>query len=174
MQDRYAGDVGDFGKYALLNQLCTGDGCRQAELTLSVLWYVPWCRCVGAEPGTNGDGKHIGYLQPGKCRKFRECDPDLWEKMRGVVNGCRSIAAVERSGALPAGTKYHSQPQVCERDGSRATKEEKEERRRTWLRAGQDAVEGVDLVFCDPDNGFEVKSVSRTTRGDRSMSTTAT
>ena len=161
MQDCYAGDVGDFGKYALLKQLCSADIADARELTLGVLWYVPWCRCVDAESGTQGDGSHIDYLRPENeiGQKLRQCAPDLWKEMRSVVYGCRSIAAVERSGALPAGTKYHSQPQVCECDRSRTTKEEKEERRRTWLRAGQDAVEGVDLVFCDPDNGFENKEV---------------
>ena len=30
MQDRYAGNVGDFGKYALLNQICIADGRETA------------------------------------------------------------------------------------------------------------------------------------------------
>lgn len=158
MQDRYAGDVGDFGKYALLNQLCIGDGCGQPELSLGVLWYVPWCRCTDAEPEPSNDGKHIGYLQPPKCRKFRQCAPDLWDKMRQmvVVDGDRSISAVERSRALPAGTKYYSEPLFCERHESQATKKE---RRRTWLKAGRDAVKSADLVFVDPDNGFQSEEV---------------
>ena len=156
MQDRYAGDVGDFGKYALLKKLCIGDGRGWPELALGVLWYVPWCRCTDAEPGASKDGKHIGYLQPPKCQKFRQCAPDLWGKMRQVVYGDRSIAAVEQSGALPAGTKYYSEPLFCERHGSHSAKKE---RRRTWLKAGRDAVKSADLVFVDPDNGFQPKKV---------------
>lgn len=153
MQDSYAGDVGDFGKYALLNRLCIGDGNGQRELSLGVLWYVP-----DAEPEPSNDGKHIGYLQPPKCRKFRHCDPDLWDKMHQmvVVDGDRSIATVERSGALPAGTKYYSEPLFCQRHESQATKKE---RRRTWLKASRDAVKSADLVFVEPDNGFQSKGV---------------
>ena len=155
MQDSYAGDVGDFGKYGLLNQLCA-DGRGQTELTLGVLWYVPPSYCVNAARGAQRDGKHIGYLEPDKCREFRRCDPGLWEKMRCVVHGDRSIAAVERSGVLPGGTKFHSEPQVCWSYRDRAATEE---RRRNWLQAGRNAVKGTDLVFFDPDNGLEPKSV---------------
>ena len=156
MQDDYAGDVGDFGKYELLNRLCGADGLGQTKLTLGVLWWVPPPYCVNAARGTQKDGKHIGYLEPGKCREFRRCNPCLWEKMYRVVHGHRSIAAVEGSGVLPAGTKFHSEPQVCWSYRDRAGTEE---RRRIWLQYGRDAVEGTELVFVDPDNGFEPKSV---------------
>ena len=38
MQDRYVGDVGDFGKYGLLGSLCGKDEYG-AALRLGVLWY---------------------------------------------------------------------------------------------------------------------------------------
>ena len=38
MQDRYVGDVGDFGKYGLLRSLCRGDE-HGAAFRLGVLWY---------------------------------------------------------------------------------------------------------------------------------------
>ena len=155
MQDGYAGDVGDFGKYRLLNQLCGADGRGQTELTLGVLWYVPPSYCVNAAQNAK-DGKYISYLEPEKGRRFRTCDPCLWEKMHRVVHGDRSIAAVERSGALPDGTKFYSEPQVCWSHRDRAATEE---RRCNWLQAGRSTVKGTDLVFFDPDNGFEIKSV---------------
>lgn len=34
MQDRYVGDIGDFGKYGLLRALCAHD------LSLGVVWYL--------------------------------------------------------------------------------------------------------------------------------------
>ena len=156
MQDGYAGDVGDFGKYRLLNQLCGADGRGQADLTLGVLWYVPPPYCVNAARGTQNDGKYISYLQPDKRREFRRYAPCLWEKMHSVVYGDRSIAAVECSGVLPGGTKFYAEPQVCWSHRDRATTEE---RRRNWLQAGRNAVKGTDLVFFDPDNGLEPKSV---------------
>ena len=53
MQDRYAGDVGDFGKLALLRALAPGRRLR-------VCWY----RCSGAGE-TNDDGRHVDYLESG-------------------------------------------------------------------------------------------------------------
>jgi hypothetical protein len=56
VQNKYAGDVGDFGKYALLNFMQEKSG-----LSLGVVWYL-------VEPDhTDGDhqakdGKHISYL----------------------------------------------------------------------------------------------------------------
>jgi hypothetical protein len=37
MQDRYAGDLGDFLKFGLLRQLCAGDD-DAAALQLGVVW----------------------------------------------------------------------------------------------------------------------------------------
>ena len=48
MQDRYVGDVGDFGKYGLLRALCGGD------LTLGVVWYLY------PDEEANNDGDDIG------------------------------------------------------------------------------------------------------------------
>ncbi len=55
MQNRYTGDVGDFGKYGLLRALCSDDGKR--KLKLGVNWYlVP-------DMGNPGDGGFIDYVQ---------------------------------------------------------------------------------------------------------------
>ena len=48
VQDRYVGDVGDFGKYGLLRALCGGD------LTLGVVWYLY------PDEEANNDGDDIG------------------------------------------------------------------------------------------------------------------
>lgn len=145
MQDRYAGDVGDFGKYALLNRLCSAPG-RAPVLSLGVLWY----HFAGVENASN-DGRHVSYLEVPRCREFRPCAPDLWERMRVVVHGDRSIAAVEVSGALPDGTACYSEPLAFERQESRADREAKRGR---WLEAGRRAVRRRRLIFFDPDNGF--------------------
>ena len=53
MQDRYAGDVGDFGKFGLLRTLCE---LNAPQLKLGIVWYlVP-------EESHNEDGKHTKYL----------------------------------------------------------------------------------------------------------------
>ncbi len=49
MQDRYVGDVGDFGKYGLLRAL-SGPFKSEAVLSLGMVWYlVP-------DQGNGGDG----------------------------------------------------------------------------------------------------------------------
>ena len=145
MQDRYAGDIGDFGKYGLLRALC-GD-----DLRLGVLWYA----FEGDERTNPGDGGRIDYLRP-PDERLRECDPDLFERMDAIVyGGNRSIAAVEQGGALRPGTLFHSETlsfRSSERPLERAAK------RHDWLARGLEAVRQADVVFADPDTGLEVPS----------------
>ena len=57
MQDRYAGDIGDYGKYGLLRWLCCADE-HGAAFRLGLLWYL----FNGNEPDAPNDGRHIQYL----------------------------------------------------------------------------------------------------------------
>jgi hypothetical protein len=128
MQDRYAFDVGDYGKLGLLRHLIAETG-----LVLGVLW---WITALGS-PGN--DGKHLGYLSD---QRFRRCDPWLWDEMAKLVSKGRSVAALEP--LLPLGTRCHGVPVPSPT------------RRRTWLTEGLADVSppmGAGLVFCDPDNG---------------------
>ena len=148
MQDRYAGDVGDFGKYGLLRWLC-GPDAHGAALRLGVLWYR-------FEDATPGDGKYVSYLEPPRAQEYRKCDPELFQKMHSIVHGERSIAAVETSGVLPPDTDFFGDMLAFGRDEPRASKALK---RSDWVEAGLRAVEHADLVFADPDNGLEIPSV---------------
>ena len=152
MQDRYAGDVGDFGKYGLLRRLCRADE-HGPRLRLGVLWYR-------TEDAKAGDGEKVDYLEPPLDKRFRRCDPDLFDKMHSIVHGggARSVASVEACGALPASTVYYSDELVF---GPREARASRESRRRDWLKAGLDTVKCADLVFADPDTGFEVPVRSR-------------
>lgn len=51
MQNRYVGDIGDFGKLGLLRQL------SKTGLSVGVNWYLT------PDETHNGDGRHIGYLE---------------------------------------------------------------------------------------------------------------
>lgn len=148
MQDRYAGDAGDFGKYGLLRRL-SGPDEHGPALRLGVLWYR-------FEDSTPGDGKYVSYLEPPRAEEFRMCDPELFERMRSIVRNERSVAAVEASGALPSGTAFFGDKLVF---GPGESRESKEAKRLEWLEAGLRAVEDADLVFADPDTGLQVPSV---------------
>jgi len=148
LQDRYAGDAGDFGKYGLLRRLCGPDEHGPA-LRLGVLWYR-------FEDSTPGDGKYVSYLEPPRAEEFRMCDPELFERMRSIVRNERSVAAVEASGALPSGTAFFGDKLVF---GPGESRESKEAKRLEWLEAGLRAVERAYLVFADPDPGLQVPCV---------------
>jgi hypothetical protein len=92
MQNSYVGDVGDYGKYALLNAL-TGD-----DLCPGVNWYL------NADTTKIGDGKFTDY------RRLRYCDPALHDQLMAIVHADRSVVAVERSGILPPNTIFFSLP----------------------------------------------------------------
>ncbi len=131
MQDRYAGDVGDFQKLGLLRQL------GAAGLTIGVNWYR------APDEGHNEDGKHTEYLHPTnrQHKALAACDPDLMCNLTVVVETERSVRELERSGALPDGPTYSA---MLDTKTDRAA----------WHRRALDALGGVDVVFADPDNGI--------------------
>ena len=148
MQDRYVGDVGDFGKYGLLRWLCREDK-HGSELRLGVLWYR------FDRTDNSNDGGHTQYIcNPSRTElHLRQCDTELYGEMEWMVkSNKRSIAAVEASRALPADTLFFNGVLSF---GQAASKDEE---RRNWITAGLRAVEEADVVFADPDNGLEVPS----------------
>src|SRR5258708_2505541 len=58
MQNRYVGDVGDYGKYALLRALCRSTAAK--SIRLGVIW------CLFPDEHQSNDGKHISYLDDQK------------------------------------------------------------------------------------------------------------
>ena len=78
MQDRYIGDVGDYGKFGLLRALC-GYSAKKPNLKLSIIWYhtVP-----EDKKSSINDGKHRSYIY--KPQQYRGCDPELFGKMENL------------------------------------------------------------------------------------------
>ena len=149
MQNRYVGDVGDFGKYGLLRCLT---GQREAQLPsdpmrLGVVWYL-------YPDESNGDGKFTGYLTdtPANHSRFRVCDPDLYDTMRRLVKtGRRNILAVQRNRILRENTLYYepslSFPGKMPRSDRKAT-------RASWLEGALGVTADADVIFVDPDNSL--------------------
>lgn len=155
MQDCYAGDIGDFGKYGLLRWLC-GMFDDDDPLSLGVLWYrVP--------DEDNNDGGNTSYLHEPQRERYRVSDPHLFERLREMVcSRERSIAYIEKSGVLPERTTCYFGEQLVFPD--RSSKDQREQRRAAWLEGGQQAVESAQLIFADPDNGLESNSADRLTK----------
>jgi hypothetical protein len=142
MQDRYAGDVGDFMKFGLLRSLTAGE----RGLSLGVNWYLT------GDESHNADGKHVTYLQTGTSHhvSLKNCDPELMARLGGVVATDRSVTALEASRVLPAGSVTYA---VRLDDGLG------DSGRHAWHSGAMAALETADVVFVDPDNG--IRSVRR-------------
>jgi hypothetical protein len=99
VQDRYAGDVGDFLKLGLLRHLAAPERLGGAGLVVGLNWYLT------DDESHNADGRHVGYLNSGNRfhASLASCDPDLIRRLGDVVRRGRSVEALEGSGALPAG-----------------------------------------------------------------------
>lgn len=139
MQDRYAGDIGDFGKIALLRSL------QMQGLSIGVNWYR--VEPINTEKKADGtykqeDGK---YLIP---NKLRVCDELLAEKLTKIAKSDhRSIMSLENCDFIPY-AKYYSEPlAIVDRD--------------KWHKKALDHLKNSDVVFVDPDNGMLVKSVGK-------------
>ena len=195
MQNRYVGDLGDFGKYGLLRWLClpgstaedqtlspsfgwpmivddNGNSpcdegstipfwppeeanCNQS-LTVGVVWYlVP-------DEIHNSDGKHIHYLDPSAYNqeRYRDCDPTLYDTLREIVrSNKRNISSIRDRQVLPLGTRLYEAVLTFNRPDGQGlfTREDRVAQRRAWLYDALKLTAGCDVVFVDPDNGFEVR-----------------
>ena len=147
MQDRFVGDIGDFGKYGLLRAL-TGIHPPlppKDRLSLGVVWY----RNEGAKGGPN-EGQNVGYLfDPQSAPLFNGLDPDLFSCLKDIVCNKRNLEEIEASNILGTGEKV-SFYKNC------VPKEQNE--REEWFKNALEHIKGKDVVFLDPDTGIVPKS----------------
>ena len=139
MQDRYAGDIGDYGKIALLKAL-------QAQgLIVGVNWY----KTSTPKTEKNPDGSY--KQDDGKypiLDKYRRCDQTLAEKLLDIFYGDnKSISALEEAGFIPGAIYYNETVTVNNRPA--------------WHKKALERLRPADIVFVDPDNGMLVKSVGK-------------
>ncbi len=141
MQNRYAGDIGDYGKLGLLRSL------SRTGLRIGVNWYLT------PDEDHNGDGRYTDY------DSFRSCDEELWQKLMEIAAGQRSVAALENADLLDA-AYYHEVLDLGKTtDRSRV--------RERWHSDALARLADADIVFLDPDNGLMVKSAERTSRANK-------
>ena len=134
MKDQYLGDLNDFAKYQLLRAA----GAVVEEVI--VAWML-------TAPDGGGDGTKIAYLsQPA----WREEDPELYDGLATlVVGGERSVAAMAAATLLPSASfEANLVPSTL---AARAD----------YFKALAARTSDETLVFLDPDNGIEVKSVAK-------------
>lgn len=149
MQDRYAGDLGDFLKLGLLRWL-VAPSVDAAAHRLGVVWYLT------PDESHNADGKHVAYLDSRSPagRQLRPLDADLYDRLAAMVaGGVRSVAQLEAFGVLPVGSRTFGDV-LQFGDLAPSAKDARIERRRSWTRGALRATEDCSVVFVDPDNGL--------------------
>ena len=152
MQNKYVGDIGDFGKYGLLRHL-TGmaEGSSSDDsLRLGVVWYL-----FPDEKGKT-DGKFTKYLKnpTAKDQELRDCDPKLYWVLRRLVRECnRNVFSVRMSGVLPHNTAYYGQSLIYP---DRESLSSRKLQRQAWIKDALEATKEAELVFIDPDNGIAI------------------
>ena len=139
MQDRYAGDIGDYVKLGLLRHL-------SQDQKLGILWYKY------PNESHNDDGKHIAYLNSPDV--YSKLDPELFTHLQKVALSNRSIKSILP--ILPAPVSYdevvdfsHLKPNV--RANARAR----------WFNNALANVSNCQIVFADPDNGIVDSAAKR-------------
>lgn len=147
MQDRYAGDIGDFSKLGLLRRL------RNKGFSIGINWYaVP-------NEDHNDDGKHTKYLN---SDDFKVCDEHLWQKLGQI------IASKERRISLLTVDDILETTHFTERlDFSGMDRSERDSFRHDWHQKALSQLTGADIVFVDPDNGLIVDSAMGTKRENK-------
>ena len=133
MQDRYAGDVGDYGKFALLRAM------EAQDLKLGVNWYL--AKTLPSE--IHDDGK---YRIPSQYEKL---DPGLSAALNRIfdLREDRSVLALEQAHLL-ATNLFVNEAVPRETD-----------QREAWHQKALTKLADCDSVFLDPDNGLDVRSV---------------
>ena len=147
MQDRYTGDIGDFGKLGLLRQL------TRTGLPIGVNWYLT------PDETHNSDGRHTGYLND---PNFGVCDEQLWTELGECVrSGKRQVSELERPEIL--GASFYSEPL----DFRGVDKAERASVRWGWHSRALNRLGNSKIIFVDPDNGLIVPSAQGGTKSNK-------
>jgi hypothetical protein len=163
MQDRYAGDLGDFLKLGLLRWLVE-PSFEEPPQRLGVVWYL------APDESHNADGKHVAYLDPQSPagQQLRPLDPDLYDRLMAMVaGGERSVAQLEAFGVLPPENRTFGNLLQFS-DLAPSAKSARVKRRRVWLDDALRATADCSIIFVDPDNG--IRRSDHSTASHRSKS----
>lgn len=147
MQNRYSGDVGDFGKFGLLRYLLNDN-----KYSLGINWYL------FPDEGHNEDGKFTRYLSNSN---FELCDSELYNKLKTVVSNKRCVLTLEKSTLFRCKTTYFSSSIDFYPDYPGQIKKYKEMRlslRKEWQEKAIANLSSSNVLFIDPDNGLQIES----------------
>lgn len=147
VQDRFVGDIGDFGKYGLLRALTGlwdwkrgGPLPEHKRLSLGVVWYR------NDTDTRSGDGKYINYLNKlNKLDEYKPCDPKLFDCLASTIRtNERKISSIEQAGILGGNTVYY-------------------DKMKDWMNDAEslERIQEQRIIFLDPDNGLATPTMER-------------
>ena len=147
MKHQWVADSADFGKHGILRALSnpnSPDG--YPAMSLGVVWYLT---PNGSKEPKPTPWAYLG-LQGDEARAYEDSDSTLYHKLRHIRGSGRlHVGRIASSGIHPEGTPFYCEP-VPEKLGRETRKKRKE-----WTRAAYERMDGLDLVFLDPDNGLD-------------------
>jgi hypothetical protein len=139
MQNRYVGDIGDYSKFVLINNLFN-------DKKVGIIWYL--------YPNEgNGDGKFRNY------ENYDLNDKEIvniMKKFSEVEEDKRNIQELENEFNGFDLTFFN---ECIDKDCNSffSNYKKREEYRKEWFKKALDKVKDCDVVFADPDNGTEIK-----------------
>lgn len=142
MQERYLGDSHDYAKYALLRHF-------QKELggIIGVNWYLT--RHDQVDKIGNSDGEKRHHFT---SKAWKGWESGLLQQLGPLQTlNERRLGRVAELEILPQGTYYFDDPVP-------------ETSRANWHVKAREFLKPADILFLDPDNGFEVSSATNRTR----------
>ena len=134
MKNQYFGDINDYFKYALLRKIA-----HEGGLTVFVCWML-------TADDDRRDGNKTRYLQ--QPEKYRDIDPQLFDFLQDLIKTDRRDVTTIENASLIQKAQYLASLLTADR-----------ENQEKYFRELHLKTNGFDVVFFDPDNGLEVKSV---------------
>lgn len=141
MQDRYTGDIGDYGKYGLLRFIHKETGLR-----LGVNWYLVDPEEV--DENDSSDGKKVEYLDKEANSIY---DKDLFSELKDIVKNNRTVSEIAKRNILYSGTIFYEK--LISYRNMQGTEIRKEAREK-WFDDSLNVFKSCDVIFLDPDNGI--------------------
>lgn len=135
MKNQYVGDIGDYGKYAMLRMFA------EAGVKVGVNWYL-------TENDGSNDGRFTEYLKSGRMRHYA---PEIYDTLLEIADkNSKSVQDIQERNIIPGALFYAD---LLHPDGS---PKEREAIRAQWFERSIVVLADADLIFMDPDNGMLV------------------
>jgi hypothetical protein len=138
MENRYAGDVGDFSKFMLMKHVF-----GNFDWKMGIVWYAY------PNENHNNDGRHLAYL---RLPTFRKADEKLINQLQTIAAHPerleRGIELLENAEIIKDCIYYSENIMNTSRDD--------------WFIKAKETVRECNIVFLDPDNGMEILTNRRT------------